>query len=234
MNIHSTAIEIKSNSDKGTIEGFILCKTPEPEEQQRFFVEELVQEIHTNAELMVSPELFVTKMKLLEAAKLFRLHYSHNPHELYTYMRRCLALEMEVIQNAMGPYVAQPQTERKYSEMELVDHMKDNIANLRQLQSQVLDEELIKFTATVRLLVGGQLNVHMTPPRVTEPHGWATVTWDNAFSPPGRIPFAVPDKNEPSAEHDGAQQYHSQLDPVLQGCAAREELHLLGVVLHGG
>ncbi|CAH0730881.1 unnamed protein product, partial [Brenthis ino] len=458
--------------------------TPEPEEQQRFFVEELVQEIHTHTELMLSPEMFVTKMKLIEAAKLFRMQYSHTPHELYTYMRRCLALEMEVIQSAMGtPYIAQPQTERKYSElitglqtvrqkvnmageeirslqaniesfslqyheclknkghinylqqsgpmtnerreleaclrvqidemerklnalvaqinqsqMELVDHMKENIANLRQLQSQVLDEELIKwkreqqlsgngvpmqsnlntiqewcelladliwntrqqvgnvaringktiaelrqphltemlddmgkqvtsllstlvtstfviekqppqvmktntrFTATVRLLVGGQLNVHMTPPRVTvviiseqqaqlllksdtqgrgkqpaecgdilnnsgcmeyqptsrqlsvsfrnmqlrkikraekkgtesvmdekltllfqsefnvgggelvfqvwtlslpvvvivhgnqEPHGWATVTWDNAFSPPGRVPFAVPDK----------------------------------------
>lgn len=458
--------------------------TPEPEEQQRFFVDELVQEIHTHTELMLSPEMFVTKMKLIEAAKLFRMQYSHAPHELYTYMRRCLALEMEVIQSAMGtPYIAQPQTERKYSElitglqnvrqkvnmaseeirslqaniesfslqyheclknkghinylqqsgpmtnerreleaclrvqidemerklnvlvaqinqsqMELVDHMKENIANLRQLQSQVLDEELIKwkreqqlsgngvimhsnlntiqewcelladliwstrqqvgnvaringktiaelrqphltemlddmgkqvtsllstlvtstfviekqppqvmktntrFTATVRLLVGGQLNVHMTPPRVTvviiseqqaqlllksdtqgrgkqpvecgdilnnsgcmeyqptsrqlsvsfrnmqlrkikraekkgtesvmdekltllfqsefnvgggelvfqvwtlslpvvvivhgnqEPHGWATVTWDNAFSPPGRVPFAVPDK----------------------------------------
>ncbi|XP_061381963.1 signal transducer and activator of transcription 5B isoform X2 [Danaus plexippus] len=458
--------------------------TQEPEEQQRYFVEELVQEIHTHAELMVSPEMFVTKMKLIEAAKQFRMHYSHAPHELYTFMRRCLALEMEVIQTAMGTPYIQPQTERKYSElitglqtvrqkvnmaseeirslqaniesfslqyheclknkghinylqqsgpmtndrreleaclrvqiedmerklnalvaqinqsqMELVDHMKENITNLRQLQSQVLDEELIKwkreqqlsgngvpmqsnlnsiqewcellaeliwstrqqvcnvgrinsktivelrqphlaemlddmskqvtsllstlvtstfviekqppqvmktntrFTATVRLLVGGQLNVHMTPPRVTvviiseqqaqlllksdvsggrgkqpqecgdilnnsgcmeyqptcrqlsvsfrnmqlrkikraekkgtesvmdekltllfqsefnvgggelvfqvwtlslpvvvivhgnqEPHGWATVTWDNAFSPPGRVPFAVPDK----------------------------------------
>ncbi|XP_065164770.1 signal transducer and activator of transcription 5B isoform X2 [Atheta coriaria] len=27
-----------------------------------------------------------------------------------------------------------------------------------------------------------------------EPHAWATVTWDNAFSEPGRAPFAVPDK----------------------------------------
>ncbi|KAI5636789.1 STAT protein, DNA binding domain-containing protein [Phthorimaea operculella] len=27
-----------------------------------------------------------------------------------------------------------------------------------------------------------------------EPHGWATVTWDNAFSPQGRVPFQVPDK----------------------------------------
>nr|XP_049695736.1 signal transducer and activator of transcription 5B isoform X5 [Helicoverpa armigera] len=432
---------------------------------------------------MLSPDMFVTKMKLLDAAKNFHMQYSHAPHELYAYMRRSLALEMDVIQNAMGtPYVAQPQTERKYSElitglqtvrqkvnmvgeeirslqaniesfslqyheclknkghmnylqqsmtnerrdlvaclrvqieeterklnalvaqisqsqMELVDHMKENIANLRQLQSQVLDEELIKwkreqqlsgngvpmqsnlntiqewcelladliwtsrqqvnnvarintktivelrqphlaemldemskqvtgllstlvtstfviekqppqvmktntrFTATVRLLVGGQLNVYMTPPRVSvviiseqqaqlllksetqagkgkqpvecgdilnntgtmeyqptsrqlsvsfrnmqlrkikraekkgtesvmdekltllfqsqfnvgggelvfqvwtlslpvvvivhgnqEPHGWATVTWDNAFSPPGRVPFAVPDK----------------------------------------
>ncbi|XP_068627098.1 signal transducer and activator of transcription 5B isoform X1 [Battus philenor] len=434
---------------------------------------------------MLSPEMFVTQMKLKEAANTFRVQYSHEPHKLFAYLRRCLALEMEVIQSAMGtPYVAQPHTERKYSElitglqnvrqkvsmaseeirnlqaniesfslqyheclknkghinylqqsgpitterreleaclrvqiedmerklnalvaqinqsqMELVDRMKDNIANLRQLQSQVLDEELIKwkreqqlsgngvpmqsnlntiqewcemladliwtsrqqvnnvarinsktivelrqphlvemlddmskqvtsllstlvtstfviekqppqvmktntrFTATVRLLVGGQLNVHMTPPRVTvviiseqqaqlllksdtqsgrgkqpvecgdilnnsgcmeyqptsrqlsvsfrnmqlrkikraekkgtesvmdekltllfqsefnvgggelvfqvwtlslpvvvivhgnqEPHGWATVTWDNAFSPPGRVPFAVPDK----------------------------------------
>ncbi|CAH0557720.1 unnamed protein product [Brassicogethes aeneus] len=27
-----------------------------------------------------------------------------------------------------------------------------------------------------------------------EPHAWATVTWDNAFSEPGREPFKVPDK----------------------------------------
>ncbi|KAI4481547.1 hypothetical protein M0802_013958 [Mischocyttarus mexicanus] len=27
-----------------------------------------------------------------------------------------------------------------------------------------------------------------------EPHAWATVTWDNAFAEPGRIPFVVPDK----------------------------------------
>lgn len=27
-----------------------------------------------------------------------------------------------------------------------------------------------------------------------EPHAWATVTWDNAFSEPGRVPFVVPDK----------------------------------------
>ncbi|XP_075989939.1 signal transducer and transcription activator Stat92E isoform X2 [Anticarsia gemmatalis] len=455
----------------------------EPEEQQRFFVDELVQEIQAHADLMLSPDMFVTKMKLLDAAKNFHMQYSHAPHELFGYMRRSLAMEMDVIQNAMGtPYVAQPQTERKYgelisglqtvrqkvsmvgeeirglqaniesfsleyheclkhkghmnylqqsmtnerrdlvaclrvqieeterklnakvaqisqSQLELVDHMKENIANLRQLQSQVLDEELIKwkreqqlsgngvpmqsnlntiqewcelladliwtsrqqvnnvarintktmvelrqphlaemlddmskqvtgllstlvtstfviekqppqvmktntrFTATVRLLVGGQLNVYMTPPRVSvviiseqqaqlllksetqagkgkqpvecgdilnnngtmeyqptsrqlsvsfrnmqlrkikraekkgtesvmdekltllfqsqfnvgggelvfqvwtlslpvvvivhgnqEPHGWATVTWDNAFSPPGRVPFAVPDK----------------------------------------
>ncbi|XP_041983739.1 signal transducer and activator of transcription 5B isoform X2 [Aricia agestis] len=461
-----------------------IC-TPEPEEQQRYFVEELVGEIHAHSELLLSPDMFVTKMKLIEAAKTFRIKYSHAPHELYAYMRHCLGLEMEVIQAAMGPqYLAQPHTERKYSELitglqtvrqkvnlaaeeirtlqanieslslqyheclknkghinylqqsgpitperreleaclrlqieemerklnalvaqinqsqiELVDRLKDNISTLRQLQSQVLDEELIKwkreqqlsgngvpmsanlntiqewcelladliwstrqqvknvalvtsktiselrqphladmlddmskqitsllstlvtstfviekqppqvmktntrFTATVRLLVGGQLNVHMTPPRVTvviiseqqaqlllksetgggrgkqpvecgdilnnsgcmeyqptsrqlsvsfrnmqlrkikraekkgtesvmdekltllfqsefnvgggelvfqvwtlslpvvvivhgnqEPHGWATVTWDNAFSPPGRVPFAVPDK----------------------------------------
>ncbi|XP_043192536.1 signal transducer and activator of transcription 5B-like isoform X2 [Amphibalanus amphitrite] len=27
-----------------------------------------------------------------------------------------------------------------------------------------------------------------------EPHAWATVTWDNAFAEPGRIPFAIPER----------------------------------------
>ena len=27
-----------------------------------------------------------------------------------------------------------------------------------------------------------------------EPHAWATVTWDNAFAEPGRVPFVIPDK----------------------------------------
>uniref|UniRef100_T1JJU0 Signal transducer and activator of transcription n=1 Tax=Strigamia maritima TaxID=126957 RepID=T1JJU0_STRMM len=27
-----------------------------------------------------------------------------------------------------------------------------------------------------------------------EPHAWATVSWDNAFAEPGRVPFAVPEK----------------------------------------
>ncbi|GIY78909.1 signal transducer and activator of transcription 5B [Caerostris darwini] len=27
-----------------------------------------------------------------------------------------------------------------------------------------------------------------------DPHAWATITWDNAFAEPGRVPFQVPDK----------------------------------------
>ena len=27
-----------------------------------------------------------------------------------------------------------------------------------------------------------------------DPHAWATVTWDNAFAEPGRVPFTVPEK----------------------------------------
>ncbi|XP_053622337.1 signal transducer and activator of transcription 5B isoform X3 [Plodia interpunctella] len=459
--------------------------TTEADEQQFNFVEELVHEINEHAALLHTPEMFVTKMKLIEAAKAIHIQYGHAPHELYNYLRSCLMVELDVIQKAMGSqYTAPPQTERKYSELigglrtvqqkvnqvstkireleanmesfsleyhecvkkkghrsylmqqspptpdrrdfeahltmqieeqerklnarlthinssqlALVDYMKENITTLAQLQSQVLDGELIKwkreqqlsgngvqmqtnlnaiqewcelladliwttrqqvnnvsriitktvaearqphlpemleecskqvtsllstlvtstfviekqppqvmktntrFTATVRLLVGGQLNVYMTPPRVSvviiseqqaqlllksdtqggktkqpvecgdilnntgvmeyqatsrqlsvsfrnmqlrkikraekkgtesvmdekltllfqsqfnvgggelvfqvwtlslpvvvivhgnqEPHGWATVTWDNAFSPSGRVPFAVPDK----------------------------------------
>ncbi|XP_052748046.1 signal transducer and activator of transcription 5B isoform X2 [Galleria mellonella] len=456
----------------------------ESEEQQQFFVDELVHEISTHADMLHTPDMFVTKMKLLEAAKNIQMQYGHAPQELFNYMRQCLTRELALIQKAMGTqYVSPPQTERKYSELltglrtvqqkvslvgkeinnwnanmesfsleyhecvkkkghmsylqqspmtterrdfeaclrlqieemerklnimiaqinhaqlELVDHLKENISILGELQSQVLDGELIKwkreqqlsgngvqmqtnlnviqewcelladliwtsrqqvnnvsrisskaladarqpelvsmldemskqvtsllstlvtstfviekqppqvmktntrFTATVRLLVGGQLNVYMTPPRVSvviiseqqaqqllksdsqagkskqpvecgdilnntgvmeyqatsrqlsvsfrnmqlrkikraekkgtesvmdekltllfqsqfnvgggelvfqvwtlslpvvvivhgnqEPHGWATVTWDNAFSPSGRVPFAVPDK----------------------------------------
>lgn len=456
--------------------------TNESEEQQRYFVDELIQEIALNVEQLTSPDMFITKMKLIDAANNFKTQHSA---ELFNFLQRCLAMEMELINNtAMNMYTPHiAPTERKYSELitglhtvrasvnlaneeirgfqgdmesfslhyhecvkhrghlgyiqqmgsqpdrrdiearlrreiekgetlinnlvlkikqsqiVLVDRLKNNINTLRDLQSQVLDVELIKwkreqqlsgngvpmqsnlnniqewcetlaeliwltrqqvnnvsrihsksvpdlkephllemldemgktitsllstlvtstfviekqppqvmktntrFTATVRLLVGGQLNVHMTPPRVSvviiseqqaqmllksdssqgrskqpiecgdilnnsgvmeyqpnnkqlsvsfrnmqlrkikraekkgtesvmdekltllfqsdfnvgggelvfqvwtlslpvvvivhgnqEPHGWATVTWDNAFSPSGRIPFAVPEK----------------------------------------
>ncbi|XP_028167397.1 signal transducer and activator of transcription 5A-like [Ostrinia furnacalis] len=49
--------------------------TPEPEEQQRYFVEELVHEINTHAELLLSSDMFVTRMKLLEAAKNIHMQY---------------------------------------------------------------------------------------------------------------------------------------------------------------
>ncbi|GBP74210.1 Signal transducer and activator of transcription 5B [Eumeta japonica] len=464
-------------------------------EQQAHFVDQLVQEIHRQAESLTNQEMFITKMKLLDAANNFHAKYSHNPQELYMYLHRCLNTEMELIQVMLQdyPYAGQASpAERKYSELltglhtvrqsvnivseeirtmqantekfsieyhecvkhkshlsylqqpgqrpqdgielesclrlhiekletklntlvihirhaqvGIVDRLKQIIASLRELQSQVLDVELIRwkreqqlsgngvpmhsnlntiqewcenlaeliwltrqqvnnmarinsksqvelnqphlmemlddmskqvtsllstlvtstfviekqppqvmktntrFTATVRLLVGGQLNVHMTPPRVNvviiseqqaqlllksespqgrskqpvecgdilnntgcmeyqpntkqlsvsfrnmqlrkikraekkgtesvmdekltllfqsefnvgggelvfhvwtlslpvvvivhgnqEPHGWATVTWDNAFSSPGRVPFAVPDKAHPQENVD--------------------------------
>ncbi|KAM3955250.1 signal transducer and transcription activator Stat92E isoform 2-T2 [Aphomia sociella] len=466
------------------IESKVWNMDADDHQNQQTFVDELAYEINSHADMLHTPDMFVTKMKLIDAAKNIHMQYGHAPQELFNFMRQCLARELELIQKAMGgQYVSPPQTERKYSElltglrsvqqkvafvgkeiskwnanveslsleyhecakkkghlsylqqspmtterrdfephfrlqieemerklnimiaqinhaqMELVDHLKENIAILGELQSQVLDGELIKwkreqqlsgngvqmqtnlntiqewcelladliwtsrqqvtnvarisgkalaetrqpdlavmleelgkqvtsllstlvtstfviekqppqvmktntrFTATVRLLVGGQLNVYMTPPRVSvviiseqhaqqllksdsqpgktkqpvecgdilnntgvmeyqatsrqlsvsfrnmqlrkikraekkgtesvmdekltllfqsqfnvgggelvfqvwtlslpvvvivhgnqEPHGWATVTWDNAFSPSGRVPFAVPDK----------------------------------------
>ncbi|KAJ2941894.1 hypothetical protein O0L34_g10710 [Tuta absoluta] len=91
--------------------------TQETDENQRYFLDELLTEIQTQADLMMSPDTFLTKMKLMEAAKVFHMHYSHDPHQLYLYMRRCLAMEMEVIQSAGAVYGAVPPTERKYSEV---------------------------------------------------------------------------------------------------------------------
>ncbi|XP_060808492.1 signal transducer and activator of transcription 5B isoform X4 [Amyelois transitella] len=103
--------------------------TTEAEEQQYNFVEELVHEINEHATLLHTPEMFVTKMKLIEAAKAIHLQYAHAPHELYNYMRSCLMLELDVIQKAMGSqYTAPPQTERKYSEL---------IGGLRSVQQKV-------------------------------------------------------------------------------------------------
>lgn len=41
-------------------------------------------------------------------------------------------------------------------------------------------------------------------------------------------------QEQPAAERDGAEQHDGELDAVLQGRAAGAQLHLLGVVLHGG
>lgn len=67
----------------------------------------------------------------------------------------------------------------------------------------VMDEKFSLFFQSQFNVGGGELMFHvwtLSLPVVVivhgnqEPHAWATVTWDNAFCEPGRVPFAVPDK----------------------------------------
>ncbi|XP_048479844.1 signal transducer and activator of transcription 5B isoform X5 [Plutella xylostella] len=67
----------------------------------------------------------------------------------------------------------------------------------------VMDEKLTLFFHSKFKVGGGELDFQvwtLSLPVVVivhgnqEPHGWATVTWDNAFSQLERLPFAVPDK----------------------------------------
>ncbi|XP_022902294.1 signal transducer and activator of transcription 5B isoform X2 [Onthophagus taurus] len=67
----------------------------------------------------------------------------------------------------------------------------------------VMDEKFSLFFQSQFSVGGGELMFQvwtLSLPVVVivhgnqEPHAWATVTWDNAFSEPGRPPFAVPDK----------------------------------------
>ncbi|KAF7282323.1 signal transducer and transcription activator Stat92E isoform X2 [Rhynchophorus ferrugineus] len=73
-------------------------------------VNQLIQEIENKAETSTDPsEYFLTKLKLAEAAKLFRERYSSNPLQLFNFIRQCLATEMKFLQAAgadfmgMGP-----------------------------------------------------------------------------------------------------------------------------------
>ncbi|KAI4464232.1 signal transducer and activator of transcription [Holotrichia oblita] len=67
----------------------------------------------------------------------------------------------------------------------------------------VMDEKFSLLFQSQFSVGGGELMFHvwtLSLPVVVivhgnqEPHAWATVTWDNAFSEPGRVPFTVPDK----------------------------------------
>lgn len=66
--------------------------------------------------------------------------------------------------------------------------MDEKFALLFQSQFKVGGGELVFQVWTLSLPV--VVIVHGNQ----EPHAWATVTWDNAFAEPSRVPFAVPDK----------------------------------------
>ncbi|XP_046397100.1 signal transducer and activator of transcription 5B isoform X2 [Ischnura elegans] len=62
----------------------------------------LVQEIEAKANSMNNEVLFLTKLKLIEAANNIRVKYAHDPMSLFRLVRHCLNTEMELVRQAGG------------------------------------------------------------------------------------------------------------------------------------
>lgn len=67
-------------------------------------VSSFIQELETKANTMTTEDLFITKLKLMEAANMFRQRYSQNPLNLLRIVKHCLNTELKLVQQveAMG------------------------------------------------------------------------------------------------------------------------------------
>ncbi|XP_034939786.1 signal transducer and activator of transcription 5B [Chelonus insularis] len=73
---------------------------PQYEQYITNLVASLIQELETKAASLNTEDLFLTKLKLLEAAKTFRQRYSSNPGTLFRIIRHCLGTEMKLVAQA--------------------------------------------------------------------------------------------------------------------------------------
>uniref|UniRef100_A0A6M2DHU1 Signal transducer and activator of transcription n=1 Tax=Xenopsylla cheopis TaxID=163159 RepID=A0A6M2DHU1_XENCH len=71
---------------------------PQYEQYAQNFVRSLVQELEQRASTLNSDEMFLAKMKLTDAAKMFAQKYYSNPIQLFNYVRHCLTTEMRLVQ----------------------------------------------------------------------------------------------------------------------------------------
>ncbi|CAG9825338.1 unnamed protein product [Phaedon cochleariae] len=75
---------------------------PQHEQYIAGLVNSLIQEIENKAAVVTDAEYFLTKLKLAEAAKMFRQRYSASPVQLFNHIRNCLAAELRLVQAAGG------------------------------------------------------------------------------------------------------------------------------------
>ncbi|XP_049786720.1 signal transducer and activator of transcription 5B isoform X3 [Schistocerca cancellata] len=73
-------------------------ENPQHEQYVASLVSSLIQELEMKANSMTTEELFLTKLKLMEAANTFRERYMHNPRRLFEIIRNCLNTEMKLVQ----------------------------------------------------------------------------------------------------------------------------------------
>ncbi|XP_071451764.1 signal transducer and activator of transcription 5B isoform X2 [Hetaerina americana] len=75
-------------------------ENPQHEAWVSGMVGSLVQEIEAKANSMTNEVLFLTKLKLMEAANMIRVKYGHDPMSLFRLVRHCLNTEMKLVQQA--------------------------------------------------------------------------------------------------------------------------------------
>lgn len=76
--------------------------SPQNEQYVVNLINSLIQEIENKAAEVSESTFFLAKLKLAEAAKMFKAKYSTNPMQLFNYIRQCLATEMSLIQSING------------------------------------------------------------------------------------------------------------------------------------
>ncbi|XP_014206630.1 signal transducer and activator of transcription 5B isoform X2 [Copidosoma floridanum] len=76
---------------------------PQCEQYIANLVESFIQELETKASTLNTEDLFLTKLKLIEAAKNFRQRYSPNPTSLFKIIRHCLATELNLVSQIEQP-----------------------------------------------------------------------------------------------------------------------------------
>jgi len=73
---------------------------PQHEQYSASVVTALIQELENKALTLTNEEFFLTKIKLQEAAEMFRQRYSQNPLALLRIIRHCLGTELKLVQQA--------------------------------------------------------------------------------------------------------------------------------------
>nr|XP_021537416.1 signal transducer and activator of transcription 5B [Neomonachus schauinslandi] len=122
-------------------------------------LEGLVQELQKKAEHQVGEDGFLLKIKLGHYATQLQNTYDRCPMELVRCIRHILYNEQRLVREANNDAVCE-----RFSFFPQLREGLDTFIIEKQ-PPQVLKTQT-KFAATVRLLVGGKLNVHMNPPQV--------------------------------------------------------------------
>ncbi|CAG9767639.1 unnamed protein product [Ceutorhynchus assimilis] len=114
-----------------------LQDTPAYEQYVSSLVNQFIQEIENKAEGSTeASEYFLIKLKLAEAAKMFRQRYSANPMQLFNFIRQCLAAEMKFLQAAGADFMGMAPALAMSNSASEVLHKLDDLRRRTQATSE--------------------------------------------------------------------------------------------------